>query len=215
MGFHLSTRDRQRLVGVHPDLVKVVERAAKTSPIMFMVLEGPRSVAQQRKNVAAGVSWTMNSRHITGHAVDLVPLVDGRASWAWPVYHKLAPTIKKAAKDVGVPLEWGGDWRKSKDGPHWQLPWKSHPIAKTPVGVTAKAKPYTSETERASNAKEGTAIAAVGATGAVSVAPALPDIADALTSQQDQLTSGDYIRIGIAGIIICLTLYGIYRKVRA
>ena len=69
----------------------------------------------------------MNSRHLTGHAVDIAPLDDdGEVSWAWPLYHQLAPVVKQAAKDLGVDLEWGGDWRSLKDGPHWQLSWHTY-----------------------------------------------------------------------------------------
>jgi peptidoglycan L-alanyl-D-glutamate endopeptidase CwlK len=74
----------------------------------------------------------MKSRHLPGadgksRAIDIAPLDGGQVSWAWPTYFKLAPIIKQAAKEVGVPIEWGGDWRTFKDGPHWQLPWKDYP----------------------------------------------------------------------------------------
>lgn len=132
MGFKLSTRDRERLKGVHPDLVRVVERAASESDIKFIVLEGLRTKARQKDLKASGASQTMNSRHIKapngyGHAVDLAPVENGQASWAWPLYHRLAPIIKRAAADEGVPIVWGGDWRDFKDGPHWELPWARYP----------------------------------------------------------------------------------------
>ena len=69
----------------------------------------------------------MKSRHITGHAIDIAPVVGGVIRWDWPLYYKLADTMKQASKDVGVPVEWGGDWKSFKDGPHWQLPWKKYP----------------------------------------------------------------------------------------
>ena len=69
----------------------------------------------------------MNSRHLTGHAVDLAPVINGAVSWDWPLYHRLAKTVKASAAELGVPLTWGGDWRTFKDGPHWELPWASHP----------------------------------------------------------------------------------------
>jgi peptidoglycan LD-endopeptidase CwlK len=115
------------LTGVHPDLVRVVKRAAADSPLDFMVLEGLRTIETQRKYVAQGKSQTMKSRHLTGHAVDLAPLIEGQVVWAWPVYHRLAAIVKDAALAERVPLEWGGDWRTFKDGPHWQLPWKQYP----------------------------------------------------------------------------------------
>lgn len=118
----LSARSLARLEGVHPDLVKVVKRAIEVTPIDFTVVEGLRSVARQKQLVAAGASRTMRSRHLTGHAVDLAPIVGGMVRWDWPLFHKLAPVIKQAALDVAVPIEWGGDWRSFPDGPHFQLP---------------------------------------------------------------------------------------------
>lgn len=123
----LTDRDRGRLKGVHPDLVRVVERAAEITAVPFTVLEGVRSKERQKQVVAAGSSTTLNSRHLTGHAVDIAPLEGGKVSWAWPLYHKLAPAVKQAAAELGVPIEWGGDWRRFKDGPHWQLPWSEYP----------------------------------------------------------------------------------------
>ena len=132
MSVTLSASSLQKLSGVHPDLVRVVKRAALMSDIDFTVMEGTRSVAQQKLNVAKGVSTTMNSRHIPGkdglaHAVDLVPIVGGKASWDWKVYYQFEPIVKAAAKFENVPIEWGGDWKTFKDGPHYQLPFKQYP----------------------------------------------------------------------------------------
>lgn len=132
MSIVLSEKSLTKLEGAHPDLVKVIKRAAALSPIDFTVLEVLRTPARQKELVAKGASKTMKSRHLPGadgksRAVDIAPLDGGQISWAWPVYHRLAPIIKQAAKEVGVPIEWGGDWRTFKDGPHWQLPWKDYP----------------------------------------------------------------------------------------
>ena len=123
----LTPRDETRLKGVHPDLVRVIRRAAATSPLPFTVLEGLRTPARQRELVKTGASQTMNSRHLNGHAVDIAPLVGGKVSWDWPLYHKLAAAVRHAADAERVAVEWGGDWRKFKDGPHWQLPWAKYP----------------------------------------------------------------------------------------
>jgi peptidoglycan L-alanyl-D-glutamate endopeptidase CwlK len=127
----LSQRSIDRLAGAHPDLAKVVVRAAAISVLDFTVLEVLRTVERQKELVAKGASTTMKSRHLAGNdgksrAVDLAPMIGGQVSWDWPLYHKLAAVVKQAAKDVGVPIEWGGDW-KWADGPHWQLPWATHP----------------------------------------------------------------------------------------
>lgn len=123
----LSRRSLLNLEGVHPHLVAIVERAIAITEIDFMVIEGRRPLERQKQLVASGASQTMDGRHLTGHAVDIVPLLDGEIRWDWPLYHKLAPFIKQAAKDCGFPIEWGGDWKKFKDGPHWQLPRKCYP----------------------------------------------------------------------------------------
>lgn len=127
MTFLLSQKSKDRLNGVHQDLVKVVERAIEITEIDFAVLEGVRSKTRQEHLVKAGASQTMRSRHLTGHAVDLGAYVNGSVRWDWPLYNQLAAAMKKAAAELQIPIEWGGDWTTFKDGPHWQLPWKDYP----------------------------------------------------------------------------------------
>lgn len=125
--FSLSKKSESRLAGVHPDLVAVVRRAIEITETDFTVLEGVRSKARQAQLVASGASQTLNSRHITGHAVDLGAWVDGEVRWDWPLYHQIAKAMKAAATELNIPIEWGGDWRTFKDGPHFQLPRKEYP----------------------------------------------------------------------------------------
>lgn len=127
MTFTLGKSSQAKLKGVHPDLVAVVQRALKLTDIDFRVIEGVRTLARQRQLLAAGASRTLKSRHLTGHAVDLAALVGGRVRWDWPLYHKIAKAMKQASKDLKVPIEWGGDWKSFKDGPHFQLTWKQYP----------------------------------------------------------------------------------------
>jgi len=127
MSIILGTRSLSRLEGVHPDLVRVVKKAASMSDLDFTVLEGLRTVARQKQLFAQKATKTMNSRHITGHAVDLAPMLGGKVSWDWPLYNRLAKIVKAAAVAENVPITWGGDWRTFKDGPHWELPWKQYP----------------------------------------------------------------------------------------
>lgn len=124
----LTSRDRQRLVGVHPDLVRVLERAARDGAIPWRITEGVRSMDRQAELAASGASRTMRSRHLTGHAVDLA-VEDGRGGVRWdrPAYEALAVEILAAAKAEGVTVEWGGNFRSFFDGPHFQLPWAAYP----------------------------------------------------------------------------------------
>ncbi len=126
-GFRLSDRSRKSLTGVHEDLVKLVEAALKLSPVDFVVIEGVRSKTRQLELLKAGASSTLNSRHLTGHAVDVAALVDGKVSWDWPLYAHIATAFKRAARKLEVEIEWGGDWESFKDGPHFQLPWSVYP----------------------------------------------------------------------------------------
>jgi peptidoglycan L-alanyl-D-glutamate endopeptidase CwlK len=114
----LTARDRKRLEGVHPDLIRVVERARRD--VEFYVSEGVRTLERQREMIAQGVSKTMNSRHLTGHAVDLYPVSDVPVPAM--TARDLAPVvsaIRRAAHAEGVPLIHGADW--GWDHPHHEL----------------------------------------------------------------------------------------------
>lgn len=125
--YKLSEKSLSRLDGLHSDLVKVVKRAIEITTIDFSVGEGLRSITRQKELYASGATTTMNSRHLTGHAIDLFAIDEsGAVTWDWKYYHPLSDAVKQAAKDVGVTIEWGGDWSKFKDGPHYQLPWSSY-----------------------------------------------------------------------------------------
>lgn len=127
MAYRFSKRSIDRMEGVHPDLVRVVKRALELSEVDFGVTEGLRTMAKQREYVAKGASQTLRSRHLTGHAIDLVAYIGAEVRWDWPLYHKIAAAMKAASKELKVPIEWGGDWTSFKDGPHFQLPWKQYP----------------------------------------------------------------------------------------
>jgi peptidoglycan LD-endopeptidase CwlK len=125
--FQLSDRSRSRLADVHPDLVRVVERAIRGSEVDFVVLEGLRSIERQKELFEQGATRTLNSRHLSGHAIDIAPFIDEAISWHWPHYHALATIIKRAAASESVPVIWGGDWPSFPDGPHWELPRDKYP----------------------------------------------------------------------------------------
>jgi peptidoglycan L-alanyl-D-glutamate endopeptidase CwlK len=129
----LLPRCRARLQGVHPDLVRVVELARTRAP--FIVTEGLRTRERQAELVARGASRTMNSRHLTGHAVDLAYWLDdgdghpenGEIRWDWPLYARLGEVVKQAARELGVAIVWGGDWTSFRDGPHFELDRRVYP----------------------------------------------------------------------------------------
>lgn len=123
----LSVRSEDNLQGVHPQLVNVVRRALTLSPRPFCVTEGLRDKARQQALYLQGKSKTLNSRHLTGHAVDLAPLIDGVIPWQrWDEFAQLAQAMKQAAQACHVTVIWGGDWAM-RDGPHFELCRKEWP----------------------------------------------------------------------------------------
>lgn len=121
MTFSFGNKSKERLNGVHSDMVKVMEEAIKESPLDFSITEGLRTRERQQELFSAGKSQTMNSRHLTGKAVDIAVLVDGQITWEFPKYQIVADHIKKVAKELGIDIVWGGDWVSFRDGPHIEL----------------------------------------------------------------------------------------------
>lgn len=114
----LDQRSERNLAGVHPDLVRVVRRAAEITEVPFIVIEGVRSKERQAQLVRAGKSQTRNSRHLTGHAIDVM---EAGGTWPFALYKRISTAFKAAAKELGVPIVWGGDWKTLVDGPHYEL----------------------------------------------------------------------------------------------
>jgi peptidoglycan L-alanyl-D-glutamate endopeptidase CwlK len=161
----ISDRSRKALSGVHPDLVKVVERADELGA-KFTVVCGCRTEAEQKMLVAQGKSRTMKSRHLTGHAVDLV---DEHFTWSNHAMADIAKVMKQAAADVGVPIEWGGDWKSFIDTPHFQLPAAQYPDgevfqAAPAVKTVASSPPVPNPLHKSGTiwGSIGTALAGVG-----------------------------------------------------
>ena len=152
--YQLGTTSKKRLEGVRPELRSLVEVAITRTPVDFTVVEGLRTLEQQREYVRRGSSTTMNSRHLTGHAVDLAPWIQGKIDWnTTSNFIQLAEVMRKVAVERGVEILWGGAWqlalnyfssaqeafnaytslRKSQgrrpfiDLPHYQLTWRKYP----------------------------------------------------------------------------------------
>ena len=130
MTYKLSQKSLSKLDGVHPDLVKVVKRAIEITECDFTITEGLRTKERQAQLFKEKKTTTMNSRHLTGHAIDLAAwiIVDnkGTVSWDWKYYYIIETAMKQAAKELKIPIEWGGNWKTFKDAPHWQLPFKQY-----------------------------------------------------------------------------------------
>jgi len=195
-----SARSLKNLAGVHPDLRRVIDRALQESPLDFVVIEGLRTKERQRQLVAEGASKTMNSRHITGHAVDLLPIgPNGKAAFDWPLYNRLAPAVKAAAASEGVAINWGGDWRTFKDGPHFELDREAYPESEWATGDEPPA-PRTSPAQ--SSTVQASAVQIASGVGAgVAAVGALDGYAQ-------------IIAIGLAGVVVLAALWIMRERIR-
>lgn len=115
MTFVLGAGSRKELIGVHPVLVKLVEHAILITTQDFAAHDGLRTSKEQRAHVAAGTSWTMQSRHLRqndgfGQAVDLVPFIAGQLNWDWDGCFAVAQAMAAAADAAKIELRWGGVW---------------------------------------------------------------------------------------------------------
>lgn len=111
----------ERLMTIKKDLADVVRLADTYLDFDIFVVEGIRTKERQKVLFEKGASRTMDSRHLTGDAVDLAPMLDGQLRWDWPLFYPLADAMKRAARELEVAIEWGGDWKSFRDGPHFQL----------------------------------------------------------------------------------------------
>ena len=121
MSRQLSQRSLNNLKGVHPDLVRVINEAIQESPYDFDITEGLRTIERQKQLVKEGKSQTMNSRHLTGKAVDIVVYVNGEVTWNYKYYKEVATHIIVCSKLNAVPMVWGGDWKTLVDAVHFEL----------------------------------------------------------------------------------------------
>lgn len=128
----LTERSLKNLDGVEPILRSIVKATYEVSPYPFIVTEGLRTAERQKKLLAEGKSKTMNSRHLTGHAIDFAVVKDGTVTWEFQYYKEVANAFKETAIRLGAVAEWGGDWPSFKDGTHIQLPWREYPIQAAP-----------------------------------------------------------------------------------
>jgi peptidoglycan L-alanyl-D-glutamate endopeptidase CwlK len=133
-GFSFGRRSKENLLGVrwgvhvHGHLVAIATLAIQISPVDFGVYCGVRTLEEQQKELDKGTTWTLASRHRTGHAIDCVPWVDGRYSWAWPEVNAMCDAIATAARFLGIPIEQGRHWKPSRrDGAHQELPRRNYP----------------------------------------------------------------------------------------
>lgn len=110
MTFKLSQRSLRNLEGVDKRLQMVVHYAIGETKIDFGVICGVRTIEEQRRLVMTGASQTMESKHLTGEAVDLMVYIGRRGSWELNLYDDVAEAMREGAEEFNVPIRWGAAW---------------------------------------------------------------------------------------------------------
>jgi peptidoglycan LD-endopeptidase CwlK len=118
--YRFSARSYENLLGVRPELVAVATLALERTTVDFAVIDGLRTLEEQREHVKNGVSWTMDSKHLDGRAIDVMAYFQGEGRWEAQLYGPIAEAFKSGAADLRVPIIWGGDWTH-KDYGHFEL----------------------------------------------------------------------------------------------
>jgi len=194
-----SQRSLNNLKGIHPDLRRVIDRALQESPLDFVVIEGLRTRARQIELVQSGASQTMNSRHLTGHAVDLLPIGPNGPAFDWPLYDRLGPAVKAAADKEGVSLVWGGDWKSFRDGPHFELDRNRYHEGEW---TTEEEAPEPRTTVLQSTTMQASAVQIASGAGAAVSSVAMLD------------GTAQMIALGFAGVIVLAALWVMRERIK-
>lgn len=187
----LNERSRKNLEGVHPELVRLVRAVSPPPGYEVIITEGMRTFERQQELLKAGKSKTMNSRHLTGHAIDFVVKRHGKVTWEFDAYRKVAETFKESSRMLYIPITWGGDWG-FKDGTHIQLDWEAFPL------VEGQKKASTSKT--------------VAAAGVGGLSLAIPDLLSLFQSIPPEV--GKWLQIGLAIAIVVFIVYERVGKIK-
>ena len=111
-GFRFSKRSLGRLEGVDGELKNLVFTALRISDVDFGVTEGLRTIERQKELKSKGLSQTLKSKHLTGHAVDVWPT--GCKDQHLADDHILvAEAFREASIMHTVDIVWGAAWGRT------------------------------------------------------------------------------------------------------
>jgi len=110
MPFKFSKFSLKNLEGVNPKLVDAANQAIAISTVDFAITEGLRTLDRQKKLLADGFSKTLNSKHLTGEAIDVIALEAGKAKNI-DIYYYICIADAFAKLSDTVKIKWGGSWR--------------------------------------------------------------------------------------------------------
>ena len=82
----------------------------------FAVTEGLRTLERQKDLKARGLSQTLKSRHLTGHAVDVWPYQDGQACKKKRLADEhilVAEAFREASLQHTIDIVWGAAWGRT------------------------------------------------------------------------------------------------------
>lgn len=201
----LDDRSKAAVEGVNPALYKLtclVFKRLEGTEYRIVITEGLRTPKRQQVLLSSGKSSTLNSRHLTGHAVDFAVFLNGELTWVFEHYEKIAQIWKECSRDAGTQITWGGDWTKfldgKKDGTHIQLTWENFPLE----GTIPKTIP-TSKT-----------VIAAAITPIIAAAPEAIEVLRKSADVVEQVSGSRWLAIAIIAVISIFVIYERVKKIR-
>ena len=113
MALSFGPKSLAELAGVKPQLQRLAHRALALTAQDFSITDGLRTMAEQQELLARGATTTLNSKHLTGDAIDAVPFIGGKPRWEWPPTYHVAAAVQLAARELGILIRWGGVWDRT------------------------------------------------------------------------------------------------------
>lgn len=145
----LSDASIEKMKGVHPKLIELMKKAISNSPYDFKIIQGLRTAEYQNSLYQQGRTrpgkivtkldgYNRKSNHQAkadgyGHAVDIAVCgyYDGNGNYVKSTTDaemfdnkklvEISRHVKAVAKEMGMEIVWGGDWKTLYDTPHYEL----------------------------------------------------------------------------------------------
>tara|TARA_Y100000361_G_C11144356_1_gene337109 strand:- start:605 stop:1204 length:600 start_codon:yes stop_codon:yes gene_type:complete len=151
---HFGKGSLSQLEGVHPDIVDLAKLTIRLCQYDGTVISGgglrTEEQAQENAENGTGIVDSLHRKQSDGygHAVDVIPYVNGKATWEMKYCEEMAKAAKLAAALLSVPIRQGCDWNMNGTfGESGEYDWCHHELPKEKYQQQAKEELARSQAE--------------------------------------------------------------------